>query len=669
MLCGSDASFRVAKSLSWASNTTEWMASTYRRFQEVYDARGEIAGWKGTCFDDSTWENATVYKGYSADDVPQAGLWSYMVPRDIPFMDESRTVYAEAVTCVQEHLDLRDRFNFNKHMIDLTHTLSQPGQPLEYTRVEEAQALCREGGETLLVCSGLHLDHEFDGIYSPSVLLDFGKVYNAYPVLVVEGEPGARLEMGFAERLVNGQFYNLLECPFGASYTLKGIGEETFVAFTWQTFRYVRIQLHDSVKGVRIKRFYGQLTRYPYSYKGVFKSGNEKYNALFESCRRTIELCSNEWLMDTPFREQGQYLGDVCAVTLGGIYACFGDTDMPSKYLRQSASNQMCTGLLAPVTNKVSSSHRVKWPDYSLEWIIALWEHYLYTGDEHWIHQYYPHAVRLAQYFLAYMDESGILGVTPDGPFIDWSFKDRRGPMAVMNALFYGALGALEKMARFKKDSYMEEIFRQTGQGIKAAYRETFYDEERCCVVDCVYQGEKSRHVSEGAAAAALWFGMLDEGTTQRVIKAMYEEKTVDYERVEPFFTWFVLRGLNRQNRLDLAMQIIDDRYIRLVVDRAESSMPEEWCTNGSWRTGGFTGFMRSHSHAWSACPAQFFLQVLPGIEILDPGGKRVRVRPQYAGFDYEAVYPLQDGCVYVSCQDGQFHISADEGIMVEEAC
>ena len=39
--------------------------------------------------------------------------------------------------------------------------------------------------------------------------------------------------------------------------------------------------------------------------------------------------------MGTPWREQGQFLGDVSAVTLGEIYSCFGDTKLPAKYLTQ----------------------------------------------------------------------------------------------------------------------------------------------------------------------------------------------------------------------------------------------------------------------------------------------------------------------------------------------
>lgn len=96
---------------------------------------------------------------------------------------------------------------------------------------------------------------------------------------------------------------------------------------------------------------------YPFEEKGNFISNDEKLNSVYNMCRDTIKLCCNESIVDTPWREQSQWLGDVAAITLGGIYACFGETKLPSKFIQQSSMNQSCTGVISNVTNTMENNY------------------------------------------------------------------------------------------------------------------------------------------------------------------------------------------------------------------------------------------------------------------------------------------------------------------------
>lgn len=74
------------------------------------------------------------------------------------------------------------------------------------------------------------MDGEFGGVYNPTILLDFGQVLTAYFEIELEGKAGQKIEIGYAERLVNGAFNNALECQFADCYTLKE-GRQTFRSF------------------------------------------------------------------------------------------------------------------------------------------------------------------------------------------------------------------------------------------------------------------------------------------------------------------------------------------------------------------------------------------------------------------------------------------------------
>jgi hypothetical protein len=102
------------------------------------------------------------------------------------------------------------------------------------------------------------------------------------------------------------------------------------------------------------------------------------------------------------------------------------------------------------------------------------------------------------------------------------------------------------------------------------------------------------------------------------------------------------------------------------MVDRGATSTFEEWGTNGSWRTGQYSGFLRSLSHAWSAHPAEFLIRNLAGLEILEPGCGRVRLRPKKTPFDYRLVFPTPLGPIEAAQVEGEIKLAAPENVRVE---
>jgi hypothetical protein len=514
----------------------------------------------------------------------------------------------------------------------------------------------------VLACSADHLDHVFDGTYDPCIVLDFGRVITAYPRVEMEGVAGAALEIGYAERLIDGHFNNAIEGQFADRIVMKA-GEQVYQPFTWKAFRYLKLRLRDTTEPVTLRSVRAIVTTYPYEEAGGFHSGDERLNDIFEISRATLRLCSNEFIMDTPWREQAQWLGDVAAVTLGGIYACFGDTALPGKFLRQAAANQHPTGMISNVSNSVNHSWQSAIPDYSLWWIMGLWQHYTFTGEARWIHMFYPEAQRIIKGHVAHVNAFGLIENMPYWPFIDWADVDRRGECTAMNAIFYGALGALLKMAALKGDTYTEDKLTRLRETMRRHFQSRLFDPARGCFADARIDGALSEKVSEHANMAAIRWGLCDEAATAAVIDRLYESKVVPYTEAQPFFTSVVLQALDRVGRFDLALALIRERWGERMVARGATSVFEEWGINGSWRSGSYNGFMRTQSHAWSGHPAEFLIRNLMGLEILAPGCGRVRIAPKATDFDYRVVYPTPSGKIQVAYTDGAFEVEAPEAI------
>ncbi len=660
-LVATDGQWRALACDAWRSDT--YLAKMNRAFpfQEHLDLRRLPMDWQHASFDDTQWGRAEVIVTRGRSRPPAVMPWARLAPRDIPMMAE-RPVYAKSIVAVEECLDLMNR----NRSEDLSISLSQAGRSLDWARVDGAEHLLGEAGETIVQCSTRHQDRVTDGRYDPVVVLDFGRVLTGWSDLELEaGANGATVEVGYAERLIDGHFNNAIECQFADCCTFPE-GVSRFRPLGWRCFRYLKLRIKRAQAPVRLRTVRAIELTYPFEERGRFASNDQTLNGVFTICRNTLKLCSVEALMDTPQREQAQWLGDVAAVTAPAILAAFGDTAITGKFLRQAAANRQPTGLIANISNVVSASWSGDIPDYSLWWIRFLHEYYQFTGDGRYLHECHDAVTSIMRLHMTALDERGLIADMPGWVFIDWADTDRRGAVAAYNALFAGACDAAAALARVKTDAALADHYAAMARRVRACFEQVFLDPERGVIVDCVEDDERSDQISEHANAAAIAFDCVRPDTADRIIREVFEARSISATETQPFFTVVVLDALRRRGRMDLALQLIRDRWGRRMLDRGYTSCSEEWYTNGSWRRGEWTGFMRTLSHAWSACPAQFLIQRLTGGQILEPGCRRVRLSPYRADFAYSVIWPTPRGGIDVEWDGEQLNTKAPDGVELE---
>lgn len=674
LLVGTDETWKAATPEAYWPGGYRCQMNAATPFQEFFDAGKWPAGWDAPGFDDAAWTQAGIVRGRISDRPGAAGPWARLVPRDIPEMTDE-PVYPRQVAYVEECIDLMNR----NRAEDLSIRLSVAGGELKWSRVENSDNLCTPEGQTLVQCSTEHLradrvggcaggqatEPPFDGRYDPCIVLDFGQVVTGRPRIEIQGPAGGVMDIGYAERLTDGRFVNAIECQFSDRLIFSG-GSDVHEPLNWKAFRFLKLRFSNCDDPAVIRDFRAQRCWYPFEPRGNFTASDAKLESIWNISRETLRLCSNEFLMDTPFREQAQWLGDVSAVTLGGIYACFGDPALPGKYIRQVAANQMPTGMLSNVSN--AANPNVGWliPDYSLWWIWGLWNHYLYTGEARWVHEFYPTALKAMQTFWHHVNDDGLIEDLPWWVFVDWANTDRRGEPAAVNALYYAAMGHLEKMAEMVGDAHHLAKIRLGRSRLAETFTEALYDPRRGAFADTRIDGKLSDNTSEHASMTAIWAGLCEEKLSAEIVRRFYVDREIRYVECQPFYTSVVLEALRGIGRIDLAIEIIRDRWGRRMVDRGATSTYEEWTHNGSWRSGQWAPITRTHSHAWSGCPAEFLIKGLAGVEILAAGGTEVRVSPAQTHFDYDVTYPLPAGSVRVKRAGGQSSVETTGGVTVQ---
>ena len=657
--CASDKNWRTLVGAAWKPNTHFFGGNKIGPFQEHVDLRAMPENWQHFDADDSHWQTPVVIGGRGSATPPLVMPWCRMIPRDIDFLHET-TAYPLKIHRAEECLDLANRMRAD----DLSVSLSQAGRALNWVKADNLDNLLQDAGETLLACSDRHRDGVTDGRYDPCLTLDFGRVMTGYAEIEVDAPAGALIEIGYAERLVDDRFNNAIECSF-ADRVIFTDGRHAFRPLIWRSFRYLRLRVKHCENGLKIRAARAVEINYPFEERGVFQ-GSKRFERIFDMCRTTLKLCSIESLMDTPFREQAQWLGDVAAVTVPGIYACFGDPELPGKFLRQAAMNTHPNGLIANISNVADRSWQHDIPDYSLWWVIGLWRHYQYTGDLRYIHECYPEMQRIMRVHLERLGANGLLKPMFGWVFIDWAHVDVNGVSAPYNALFAAACDAAAAVAGVKTDAWAVDTYAAAAAGVRRAFAEAFIRPETGVIADAVAaDGTLSPLTSEHANAAAIAFDCVDADTADRIIDAVFDKQTVKTTEAQPFFMVVVLEALRKRGRTDLALRLIDERWGKRMVDRGRTSCTEEWYENGSWRSGDWAGFERTHSHAWSACPAEFLITGLAGIDILEPGCGRIRVDPYPADFTYEVNYPTPLGDIHVTWDGSRANIQAPGDIQI----
>jgi len=234
-------------------------------------------------------------------------------------------------------------------------------------------------------------------------------------------------------------------------------------------------------------------------------------------------------------------------------------------------------------------------------------------------------------------------------------------------------------MAGLMGDRHMEAKLASVRQGIKDAYRARLFDETKGCYADARFGDRLSPQVGEHGNMAAILFGLSEGAEARDIIRRLFVDRTQPYTRAEPFATAFTLRALDRAGHIRLAHDVIRERWGAWMADRGYASTPEEWGINGSWRhgrrpgfpqtspeRGHYSGFMRTLSHAWCAGPAEFLIKNTLGLEILEPGCRRVRVRPQDIGVDWRIAYPLPQGPLKAESRAGAVRVEAPDGVEME---
>ena len=379
-----------------------------------------------------------------------------------------------------------------------------------------------------------------------------------------------------------------------------------FAEFGNTGFRFVRIDLLsrgklclNAVRAVSLMR--------PMERLGSFKSSDPRLDAVWETAVRTVHLCCQDYLWDGIKRDRLAWMGDTHP-EISAILPVFGAADVLPRTFEY----------MEFVTPKGQWMNG--YPNYTFWYLRNVWEWWRFTGDRAFLD--------VRRDYLAQTLDQVIAHVTPGGRFDQQGFLDwptKHNPTAVTNGTHALCAATLDCGA---------ELATAFGDAALA---------KRC--TDAAARLRTVRLDAAGAKSAA---ALLALGGIQDPKKMFADVLGRDgHAGVSTFYGYYMLEAMSAAGEDQRALDTVRD-YWGGMLDMGATSFWEDFnlaWTNGATRVdempvagrpdihGDFgefcyPGYRHSLCHGWSAGPAAWCMSHVLGIRILEPGCRKIAVRP-----------------------------------------
>jgi hypothetical protein len=455
------------------------------------------------------------------------------------------------------------------------------------------------------------------------VVLDVGRVTNAFVSLELDAPAGATVELMYAESpslnadkahrgILDGRRIE----GYRDEYVARS-GRQCLEPHTRRTFRFLRVAVRSLAGAVTLLRLDLLRTGFPFEELGSFACSDASLDCVWQVGWDTCRLCAHDTYEDSPYYEQLQYVGDARIQALIS-YVVAGEHRLAEKALVQLAETRDASGFLMA---RQPARERVVIPGFSLLWIEMLEELHLFTGREELARELLPLTRELLAVFRRHEDPDGCLRDVPMWNFLDWSFEEKGtlqrpgDPCAPITMFYVGALRAAARLhARLGSGEHAAELAARGARTARAVRRGTWSARE-----GAFFDGVARRSLSRHTNALGLLYGIVDGEPAHRLA-----ERVLSDTRMKPttfYFDFYVHRAFERLGRADLLLADMD-RW-RAMLELGATAWFE---THGE---------SRSDCHAWSASPTYDLLRAVLGVRVVEPGYAKVRIEPHPGGLGW----------------------------------
>lgn len=441
------------------------------------------------------------------------GYWRQLLPRPLPMLEHNQPLDIEVVSSGKLIRTNEKQPNGQAMMSDFLSPNATVKSRYEIVQNQsKKRAVLSINGIQPLVLKSEDLNQ---GVYA---IFDLTREEVGLLYFDIDAPEGTVLDIAYGEHLDdlrvrsaigNRNFADRYICRQGRQiwqYPFRRIGG-----------RYLELHIPKLEGEVKINHFTLIPVNYLFDKSCFFYCSDEKLNRIWELSKQTLYLCAHEHYEDSPWREQACYAADSRLQALFGYYA-FGEYQMPRACWELIRKNPRKDGLLELVSpGKVN----IAIPGFSLQWIIAIHELFLFSGDKKVIDDNYPAICDLIENAIDRLTDSGVVGNSTSlehWNFYEWSagfegieeggYSGQNGRLdAAYNLYLLEALKCALIMGEVINNSSLEK-FSAAYNKIFCSFNKIFWDEEKKLYASFSESGKLS-HYSQLIQALAIRAGVV----------------------------------------------------------------------------------------------------------------------------------------------------------------
>ena len=419
-------------------------------------------------------------------------------------------------------------------------------------------------------------------------------------------------------------------------------------------FRYVEIEAASDIEEEMVKQIF---VHYPFDDSAaLFISSDETLNQVWDLCKHTIKATTFCGVYVDGDRERIPYEGDAYINQL-----CHYGVDHEYDFARYSLEYLL---------------QRPTWPtEWQLHTVMMAWADYQYSGVTTTLDAFYDllkckslielaradglislespanteaFRKRLNLHNEHYIFDLGLRDLVdwPPGSFTEGGIGERDNhemlPVnTVVNAFHYQSLRLLAEIARTQGCNSDVARFTERADLVYKTFNEILFDTEQGLYID----GEGSNHASQHSNMFAVAFDLVPE-ERQEHIRSFLINKGMACSVYGAQYLLEALYALGADNAALNLMRAHDDRSWWNMIAAGSTMTLEAWDikykNNLDW------------NHAWGAAPGNIIPRYLMGIRPLEPGCKRVLIKPQPGDLERASIrHPSPSGPITVCIERG----------------
>ena len=417
-------------------------------------------------------------------------------------------------------------------------------------------------------------------------------------------------------------------------------------------FRFVRIDVEEANADLLIKEVRATFGYRNIPYRGSFRSDNQRLNDIWMTGAYTVHLNMQEYIWDGVKRDRLVWIGDLHPEVMT-VSTVFGYNEIIPKSLDLIRD-------MTPVPewmNGISS--------YSIWWLLIHRDWYYYQGDLDYLRQQKAYLTTLLGHLMTKIDKNG-KEMLDGNRFLDWpSNANQKGVDAGLQALMVMAMDAGAEMALALEDKDLAKKCQEASRQLKR------------------YVPDHNQS-KQGASLMAI-AGLMDaKKADKEVIRVGGSQK------YSTFYGYYMLEALAKAGNYQEALDRISE-YWGAMLDLGATTFWEdfniEWTKNAGridelvpedkvdvHRTYGdycYKGFRHSLCHGWASGPTAWLSRHVLGVQVLEPGCKKVRIDPHLGNLKWvEGTFPTPHGDIRIRHEIGadgrvKSDIQAPEGVEI----